>query len=269
MIGAVQGLLEIDALVEGLIDACHEAIPSDWVSINDVAPVEGPIIAVVQPDLPQALFEEFRKYAHQNPLLQRYMSSRDGRAYRFSDVISVGEYHALELYAHVYQPIGLEHQLAFMLQSTADRVLAVVLSRRERDFTDAEVELANSARPFLIQAWNNAAEFTSLRDELATRSEVPGTLAKAPLAELIARGLTERQAEVLVLAACGRSNGDAAESLGISERTVEKHLERCYRALGVTGRSAAAALVWSLVSDFAAAPDRRGLEGRAPARASE
>lgn len=252
-----------------MIDACHEVIPSDWVSINDVAPVAGPIVAVVRPDLPHSLYAEFGRLAHENPLLQHYMTTRDGRAYRFSDVTTRDELHALELYKRVYQPIGLEYQLAFMLQSSADRVLAVVLSRRRHDFTQLEVELANRARPFLIQAWTNAIEFTALRDQLAARSEVPSALSPAAFDELIARGLTERQAEVLMFAARGQSNGAAAEALGISERTVEKHLERCYRTLGVSSRSAASALVWSLVSEVEPAPGRRGLEGHAPARAAD
>lgn len=252
-----------------MIDACHGAIPSDWVSINDIGPpAVGEVIAVVRPDLPRELYDEFGKYAHENPLLRRHVETRDGRAYRFSDVISRDDFHALGLYKHVYKPIGVEHQMAMMLQSPADRVLAVVLSRRDADYTDEERDLANRARPFLIQAWSSAIEYSALKDELAARDAAAPLAMRPPLTELTERGLTERQAEVLVLAACGRSNSDAAESLGISERTVEKHLERCYRALEVGGRSEASALVWSLISDYAAAPEpaRRGLDGHAPAQ---
>ena len=64
------------------------------------------------------------------------------------------------------------------------------------------------------------------------------------VAELIALGLTARQAEVLRLVATGLSERDIAGRLGISHRTVQKHLERAYRVLGVTTRSAAAELAW-------------------------
>jgi hypothetical protein len=39
--------------------------------------------------------------------------------------------------------------------------------------------------------------------------------------------------------AMGHSNEDTAATLGIGVRTVQKHLERCYRTLGVSSRSQA------------------------------
>jgi hypothetical protein len=57
----------------------------------------------------------------------------DGRAYRFSDVISAADYHDLDPCKEVYGPMGVEHQMAFTLPATPGRVLAVALSRREAD----------------------------------------------------------------------------------------------------------------------------------------
>jgi DNA-binding CsgD family transcriptional regulator len=48
--------------------------------------------------------------------------------------------------------------------------------------------------------------------------------------------LTSREAQVLSLVRRGVSNGEIALALGISRRTVEKHLEHVYRKLGVAGR---------------------------------
>jgi DNA-binding NarL/FixJ family response regulator len=55
-------------------------------------------------------------------------------------------------------------------------------------------------------------------------------------------GLTQREAEVLNWLRAGKTNRDIAEILGISPRTVNKHLERIYVKLGVETRSAAAAV---------------------------
>ena len=52
-------------------------------------------------------------------------------------------------------------------------------------------------------------------------------------------GLTRREAEVLVWVAGGKTNGDIATILGMSPRTVAKHLERVYQKLGVETRTAA------------------------------
>jgi DNA-binding CsgD family transcriptional regulator len=62
----------------------------------------------------------------------------------------------------------------------------------------------------------------------------------APLAT--AYGLTPREADVLRWLAKGKTNRDIAEILGMSPRTVNKHLEHIYVKLGVETRAAAAAL---------------------------
>ena len=54
--------------------------------------------------------------------------------------------------------------------------------------------------------------------------------------------MTEREAEVLLWIARGKSNRDIAEILSLSPRTVNKHLEQIYAKLGVENRTSAAAL---------------------------
>jgi DNA-binding response OmpR family regulator len=55
-------------------------------------------------------------------------------------------------------------------------------------------------------------------------------------------GLTAREAEVLAWLSKGKSNRDIAEILGLSPRTVDKHLQQTYAKLGVENRTAAAAI---------------------------
>jgi DNA-binding response OmpR family regulator len=52
--------------------------------------------------------------------------------------------------------------------------------------------------------------------------------------------LTMRESEVLLWIAKGKSNRDIAEILGLSARTVNKHLEQIYVKLGVENRASAA-----------------------------
>ncbi|MBW8285837.1 MAG: response regulator transcription factor [Rhizobium sp.] len=53
-------------------------------------------------------------------------------------------------------------------------------------------------------------------------------------------GLTQREAEVLLWIAKGKANRDIADILGLSSRTVNKHLEQIYVKLGVENRASAA-----------------------------
>jgi DNA-binding CsgD family transcriptional regulator len=269
MIGEVQGMLDLDELIDGLLVAIQRNVPSDYVSLNDIGPDTDRVISVVTPEMPDHLYRLFGEFAFQNPLMRRYMETLDGRPYRFSDVTTPEALHALELYRQVYAPIGVEHQMAFTLPATPGRVIAIAISRADPDYTDEEREVIERSRPYLIQAWRNAIDHTALRDELAARPLGPAGGDGTTVAALRARGLTERQAQVLALVARGRSNRDAGAILGISDRTVQKHLEHCYRVLGLQGRSAAAELVWALLAEAGTGgdeagegPARRGLDGR-------
>ncbi len=243
LVGDVCGLLELEELRDGLLDVLHRALPARYVSLNDIGPAAGEVIALMRPESPDpAAFARWSEHAHENPLLKHYVGTQDGRAMRFSDVISQQELHQTALYREVYEPLGVEHQLAFTLPAGRQRVLAIALSRGERDFSDEERDFAERARPFLIQAYLNAIAYESV-----SLRKQPAEVSRTPLMEsLCAAGLTPREAESLRLVALGRSNQHVASALGISHRTVGKHLERGFRKLGVGDRSSAAARVWEL-----------------------
>ena len=77
-----------------------------------------------------------------------------------------------------------------------------------------------------------------LRAEQQTQREfMPDFSSFAPLLKL---GLTPRVAEVLLWVAQGKTNGDIASILGISESTVKKHMLEIFQSLGVETRRAAA-----------------------------
>jgi len=62
-------------------------------------------------------------------------------------------------------------------------------------------------------------------------------------------GLTRREAEVLLWVSYGKTNKTISEILGISPRTVNKHLEQVFRKLGVETRAAATAIAIRLMTD--------------------
>jgi DNA-binding CsgD family transcriptional regulator len=237
LIGDTHGLLEVGEFRVELLAALRRALPSDWASLNDIGPNPDSTVVIADPPPHADLIGAFIRYAHQNPLVAHYAETGDGRALRFSDVMSLEELHRLELWQQVYKPLRVDYQIAFTLPPERDRILGVALSRASSDFTDDERDLLDGARSFLIQAYRNALLHT---DALA------GAAARAgpPLTALTALGLTTRQAEVLRLLATGISQDEIATTLAISSRTVAKHLERCYRVLGVVNRAAAARVAW-------------------------
>lgn len=237
LVGDIQGLLDLDEFREGLIVALRRVLGSDWVSLNEFGPEPGDVWSLVVPPVGQEVHELFARYAYQNPLVQRATRTQDGRAYRISDVMSREDLHALDLYREVYARLRLEYQMAFTLPHEPPRLLGVALSRRDKDFTDEEREVVNRARPFLVQGYRNAVDYTGLHQGDGHSSMVP---------MLCSVGLTPREAEAMRLVALGRSNADVADELGLSVRTVQKHLEHAFGKLDVRNRSEASTRAWSL-----------------------
>jgi DNA-binding CsgD family transcriptional regulator len=238
LVGDVLGLLDLGEFRAGLLDALPRAVPADWVSLNEVGPDPQTTLALVEPPAPRRLHDVFALHAHENPILRWYQETGDGRAIRFSDVIAQKDLHALDLYRKLYREMNVEYQIAFTLPSTAERLLAIALSRGQDDFTDQERDLLNLARPHLIQGYRNALLYSSQRDS------GPRGTPTDQIQSLQALGLTTREAQVLRLASMGRSDRDIAPELQISYRTVQKHLQNCYRKLGVGDRSEAAGIAW-------------------------
>ena len=248
LLAELTGLLELDEFRPGLLRALRRMVPADWISLNDLASDPEDTVVLIDPTFPPDAHQLYARHAFENPLVARYQRTQDGRAYRFSDVCTQRELRATALYRDFYGPIGLQHQIAFTLPHAADRVLAVALSRREHDFSDGERDLLDRSRPFLIQAYNNAIEHTQVLNELALRRRSSQLPLEHPrlAAGLAERGVTHREAEVLSFVATGLSDRQAAVVLGISMRTVQTHLRRCYVKLGVHTRTQAVALARTL-----------------------
>jgi len=238
------GLLDLDELCQGMLVALRHAVPAEWCALNEL-PADFPFtVSLTDPPVPEEFHVAFARYGTQNPIAEHFMRTRDGRATRFSDLMTRRQLHRLELYREVYQPLQVEYQIALTLPSTVQRVLGVALSRGARDFTATERALLNLARPYLIQAYRNALAHTQLSR---------GAGRQILVSDLRALGLTARQAEVLRLVAMGSSDQDAAIALGIGVRTVQKHLEHCYRRLRVDNRSQAARAAWEVAGQAASA----------------
>ncbi|SON54179.1 Stalked cell differentiation-controlling protein [Hartmannibacter diazotrophicus] len=60
--------------------------------------------------------------------------------------------------------------------------------------------------------------------------------------------VTAREAEVLLWVAHGKSNRDIGDILGLSPRTVNKHLEQIYSKLGIENRASAAAMAMGVLT---------------------
>jgi DNA-binding NarL/FixJ family response regulator len=115
--------------------------------------------------------------------------------------------------------------------------------------------LSKGSRVFVLAPDPAAAE-PALRDG-ACGHLVPGAFTVPDLiralrdASRTSLGLSAREAEVMDLIASGRSNGEIARQLYLSEKTVKNHVNRIYSKLGVGSRATAIALWRGMVSVLA------------------
>jgi DNA-binding CsgD family transcriptional regulator len=329
LVGEAYAFEDLDEFRPGILELLNRAVPSLWVSYNEVGSAPDQVFALSLPHGPDELMREWARFAHENPLIIEYLRTGDGRPRRFSDVIDAASFRKLPLYREFYRSIGVESQIAFTLPARPPLLLGLALSRGPEDYTDAEAELLALARPHLIQAYRKAelssARAAALRAleggleglnrhvvvvdpygrvEFATEGArrllghantlpdgindwLAGARLVRPMADPLGlsiggasvlvrllpggradrrdvlllepgtgelsvealRGLplTRRQAEVLRLVAIGRSPDQAAADLSIARRTLDKHLQRVYAALGVTSLSQAASTAWAAV----------------------
>jgi DNA-binding NarL/FixJ family response regulator len=107
----------------------------------------------------------------------------------------------------------------------------------------------------------------ALRHVLEGRAVMPAGWYQAALGTgTVTRSLSEREREVLELAAAGMSNAEIAEKLVVSTNTVKYHLREIYSSLGVHNRVQASQLLnpylnTQLDAEASGAEDDAGIGG--------
>jgi DNA-binding CsgD family transcriptional regulator len=156
------------------------------------------------------------------PLLRWYWVTRSTAPQILGRVPSaVARPEIVEEWSAFARPLGITHQLALPLL-VASGVEAYVVSRPDDDYDDADADLAALVLPAL--------------SALVRQRGVLETVSAARYDPVRSLGLTERELAVLTLLGDGLTAVAIAHRLRTSPRTVQKHLERLYRKLGVRDR---------------------------------
>jgi DNA-binding NarL/FixJ family response regulator len=136
---------------------------------------------------------------------------------RRSDLHSDPEFRRLPTFEAVFAPLKARRQLVVGVQPDAHRRVAVVFNRAAPDFAQHDVAVAEALRPRIGRALARFGGAGPRRGKVSPR--------EADVLDLLCHGLTDRQ---------------IGTRLGISPRTVDKHLEHAYVKLGVRCRVQAA-----------------------------
>lgn len=127
----------------------------------------------------------------------------------------------------VEQPLrrlDLHHQLSIVYRLRGPNHYAFVIGRGTRDFDDDDLEVARCVRQSVRSLDHQCAAVRRLLSGIGSTSLGDGL------------GLSGRELAVLQLLSEGHSTRSIARQLGCTPRTIEKHLERIFRKLGVKDR---------------------------------
>ena len=154
-----------------------------------------------------------------HPVVRSYRADRSPTPAprRLSDVATRTELLRSPAYVELLRPGGAEHQLTILTTRTPTGGRAWTVNRSAADFTDRELEAACAVQPVLV-----------LLDRVVGARVAATTDGTAAVQRL---GLTDRELQVLEHVSTGLTADTIARRLGISERTVHKHLENAYRKL--------------------------------------
>jgi DNA-binding CsgD family transcriptional regulator len=112
-------------------------------------------------------------------------------------------------------------------------------------------EIPAPSRPLVVRRGDRMLSVRLMRDGGQDVLLMRETVRSVPARPLKARGLSDREAEVLGWVMEGKTNPEIATILGLSRRTVHHHLENIYRKLGVETRTAAAKMARELAEAVA------------------
>lgn len=198
------------------------------------------------PPFPQEYFPSARRVAVSHPGIMG-LSCED--VVRLSDLVNLRRFWGSDTYELMHGFCDGRFPMAAGLHAGSTMVTFVGLHRHRSDFPDPAVEDLRQLQRPLVAAFAFRRELDRCLERLQSLcgSEPLGE-GRTPYAgrpvEALCREYrpTRREAEVLALVAAGWTNRQVGRRLGITERTVRKHLGHVYEQAGLPGRAAAA--VW-------------------------
>jgi DNA-binding CsgD family transcriptional regulator len=180
--------------------------------------------------LPVAEIDTWIRRFADHPYFVNLLATGDPEAHRTSDFMPFHSFQDTLVYRDLLAHYGLRHQLIMTLRYTDLDLVFVSLLRGLHDFSDREAGALEPVRGLLSAALTYHSRVQAIQSKIRP-DMVPGCMNGLRL--------TERENQVLALVATGCTNDQAAHRLGISTRTIRKHLESVFAKAHVPSRTAA------------------------------
>jgi DNA-binding CsgD family transcriptional regulator len=236
---------DFQAVREILLPALADLVHSDLAIYHQVDRRLGEEVAVGWPSetYQTGYLASYAPLMTRHPIVAHALAGPPSTApVRISDWLSRRQWRANPLYQDSYRHMQLDDQIAVGAADRGGSFTGVSLGRAGRGYTEDERDVLALVIPHVRAALRRAetapVEIQALRvaPTLATTILGGGLTPEALGGDL---RLTAREKQVLSLVARGLTDQQIAGRLGVSVRTINKHLEHVYAKLGVSNRQAA------------------------------
>ncbi len=195
----------------------------------------------------------------EHPLVSNYAKAIRRGVSKISDFATQSRFRRLGVYNDYYRPLGVNYQIAFELPAklkngkAKGKLCTYVFGRTRGDFSERDRTLLHLMLPYLAYTYRTLSDRARLcqidsvfkkRFDKAIWMNEEITI---PSCALDLFHLTPREREVLEWVAKGKTNREIGIILGVSSRTVQKHLDHLFIKLRVESRMAAAAIAFSML----------------------
>ena len=242
----VQRIMETsdhDEFVETLIRVMQALMQAKVTAYNEADPVRQRFAFVVRPRevVSDSMIRAWVKHARENPLLEHAINNpTDFTVHKITDFMPHPQFCRSTLCRQTYRKMGAEYQIAMPFPATGSAAIAIVFNR-DYDFTERDREILTLLQPLIVSVYRNVQRFYDLEQKIGDAEKPVVAAAEDNAAIPQSLGLSPRKMDVLTHLLKGKSNSEIADALGLSIRTVEKHVEHLLKKLDVPNRAAACA----------------------------
>ncbi|MFF9082341.1 response regulator transcription factor [Streptomyces rubiginosohelvolus] len=210
------------------------ALDGELIVVKEVpwTPEQGSVVIRSPRPLPEAGVGDDSVQAHIRsgyPFIDRYGASSDWTPQSAARVVGARTWQNSPTADALRQAFGTRHVFGLPLPERGPHVSGFLVHRSGGDFSRHDERYAARVQPLLKAATAHRALLTALRKS-------SGSDHRRQANHALAAPLTPRETNVLHLLATGLTAEGIGRRLGISPRTVHKHLNALYRKLGATDR---------------------------------
>ncbi|MBN2161700.1 MAG: helix-turn-helix domain-containing protein [Pontiellaceae bacterium] len=213
-------------VLSGLLPCVHLTI--DRVSLKTFE-----LLEMVTETLPPDLLQLATPFMHEHPAMKQAAAPQGPQLGTILTQMNRADFRRTGLYNESMKDFSVEDQLWMSLRCD-DETTGVVFCR-DTPFSEKEQFIASLVHPHINIAWRNRQRLRQLEEQLQNAINA-STPIPSPFTSL-----SIRQRQIAERVASGMSNREVAATLGISPRTVSKHLEQIFAITGIHSRTLLAA----------------------------